>query len=480
MKDARNFYINGQWVPAVAGTDREVINPSNEEPYAVISLGSDKDTDAAVAAARAAFSNWSQTSKRERLNLLSAILEGYKSRSDELGQAMSEEMGAPIDLGEGIQAGIGQMHIEAFIDVLESFSFERALRDDTPRDRILFEPVGVCGLITPWNWPMNQVTLKVIPALASGCTMILKPSEEAPISSMLFAEILHDAGTPPGVFNLINGDGAGVGTQLSCHPDVDFISFTGSTRAGTSIAKNAADTVKRVALELGGKGANIIFDDADQEAVTRGALHCFNNTGQSCNAPTRMLVERPRYAQAVSEAVAAAEGQAVGLASRVGDHIGPVVNEVQFNKVQDLIDKGIKEGATLAAGGLGKPEGLNRGYFVRPTVFADCTADMTIMRQEIFGPVLSIMPFDDEQEALSLANDTPYGLTNYVQTEDPERANRMARKLRSGMVEMNGNFRSPGAPFGGYKQSGNGREGGVWGLEDFLEVKAVGGWFPED
>ncbi|MEM8652938.1 MAG: aldehyde dehydrogenase family protein, partial [Pseudomonadota bacterium] len=336
------------------------------------------------------------------------------------------------------------------------------------------------GLITPWNWPMNQIALKVIPAIATGCTSILKPSEQSPLSGMLFTEILHEAGVPAGVYNLVNGDGPGVGTTLSGHKDVDMISFTGSTRAGTAITKNAADTLKRVSLELGGKGANIIFADAHEKAVKQGVIRCFNNTGQSCNAPTRMLVERSRYDQAVEEAKAAAEATAVDLASREGRHIGPLVSQLQFDKVQGLIEAGIKEDrARLVAGGLGRPEGLNRGYFVRPTVFADCNNDMRIMREEIFGPVLSMMPFDSEEEAIEIANDTDYGLTNYVQTTDAEKANRVARQLRSGMVDMNGQARSAGSPFGGYKQSGNGREGGEWGMEEFLEVKAIGGWNPE-
>jgi len=481
MRDARKFYINGSWVDPIEGTDFEVINPSNEEVYAVISLGGEADTNAAVAAAKAAFPAWSETSKEERLGYLKKILEIYIARSKEMGVAQSEEMGAPIDLGEGLQTVIGQVHIEAFIKRLETFEFERPLSADAPNDRIFYEPVGVCGLITPWNWPMNQVTLKVIAAMAAGCTMVLKPSEQSPISALLFAEFVHEAGVPAGVFNLVNGDGVGVGSQLTAHNDVDMISFTGSTRAGKLITKSAADTIKRVTLELGGKGANIVFEDADDEAVARGATHCFDNTGQSCNAPTRMLVHRSRYDLAVEEAKAAAEAQKVDLASERGTHIGPLVNEAQFNKVQDMIAAGIKEGAKLVAGGTGRPEGLNRGYFVRPTVFADCNNEMTVMRDEIFGPVLSMMPFDTEEEAIAIANDTPYGLTNYVQTQDPARANRVAKKLRSGMVEMNGNFRSAGegCPFGGYKQSGNGREGGVWGIEEFLEVKEVGGWNPE-
>ncbi|MGR3520859.1 MAG: aldehyde dehydrogenase family protein, partial [Roseovarius sp.] len=333
-------------------------------------------------------------------------------------------------------------------------------------------------MITPWNWPMNQITLKVIAALVAGCTMVLKPSEESPLDALIFAEIIDAAGLPRGVFNLVNGDGAGVGSQLSAHADVDMISFTGSARAGRLISRSAADTLKRVSLELGGKGANLIFGDADEKAVKRGVLHCMNNTGQSCNAPTRMLVERDRYDRTVEEAAAIAEGLKVGPASEPGRHIGPVVNATQFQKVQNLIQTGIDEGARLVAGGTGRPEGFNKGFYVRPTVFADVTNDMTIAQEEIFGPVLSIIPFDTEEEGVRVANDTPYGLTNYVQTGDPARANRLARALRSGMVEMNGKSRGAGAPFGGMKQSGHGREGGKWGIEDFLEVKAVSGWTP--
>lgn len=476
MLDKRNFYINGEWVAPKTPRDFEVIDPSTEEAFAVISLGGEADTNAAVAAAKGAFADWSRTSKADRLDLMRRILSVYERRADEMGETISREMGAPIDMAKSDQAASGTSHIKTFIRTLEDFDFERPLRENTPSDRIIYEPIGVCGLITPWNWPMNQIALKVMPAIGTGCTMVLKPSEQSPLSAMLFAEILDEAGVPAGVFNLVNGDGPGVGTQLSGHPDIDMVSFTGSTRAGTAISKNAADTLKRVSLELGGKGANIVFADADESAVKRGVRHCFNNTGQSCNAPTRMLVERPRYEDAVEEARQTAEATAVDLASRPGKHIGPLVNEIQFNKVQDLIDQGIKEGARLVAGGLGRPEGMNRGYFVRPTVFADCNNEMTIMREEIFGPVLAMMPFDDEEEAIAIANDTVYGLTNYVQTSDGEKANRVARRLRSGMVDMNGKARASGAPFGGYGQSGNGREGGVWGLEEFLEVKAVGGW----
>lgn len=479
MLDKRKFYINGQWVMPAKANDLDVINPSNEEPCAVISLGDQADTDAAVAAARAAFGDWSQTSKEDRLALIEKLADIYEKRSEEMGEAISLEMGAPISMAKTAQAGSGSWHIRNFIRALKNFEFDRPLGDHAPNDRIIHEPIGVCGLITPWNWPMNQIALKVIPALATGCTMVLKPSEIAPLSAMLFAEIVDEAGIPAGVFNLVNGDGPGVGTQLSGHKDVDMISFTGSTRAGSAITKNAADTVKRVSLELGGKGANVIFADADEKAVKRGVIQCFNNTGQSCNAPTRMLVERSIYDQAVEIATDTAQKTAVDIASNEGRHIGPVVSELQYNKIQGLIETGIKEGARLVAGGPGRPENLNRGYFVRPTVFADVNNDMTIAREEIFGPVLSIIPFDSEEEAIQIANDTVYGLTNYVQTQDSDKANRMARALRSGMVEMNGKARSAGSPFGGYKQSGNGREGGLWGLEDFLEVKAVSGWTPE-
>ncbi len=474
------FYIDGQWVDSQSANTTAVINPSTEEVITHISLGSTADADAAVSAAARAFESWSMSGKEERLALLHRILEVYKRRSDEMGDAISREMGAPISMAITSQSGSGAYHIESFIKTLEGFEFERELRPDTPNDRILYEPIGVCALITPWNWPMNQIALKVIPALASGCTMVLKPSELSPLSGLLFADIMHEAGVPAGVFNLVNGDGPGVGSHLSGHPDVAMVSFTGSSRAGIAISKNAADTLKRVSLELGGKGANIVFADAPEDAVAQGVARCFNNTGQSCNAPTRMLVERSRYDQAVLEAAAAAEQTAVDAASVKGRHIGPLVSKQQFDKVQRLIETGISiDGARLVAGGAGRPEGKTSGYYVKPTVFADCHNQMTIMREEIFGPVLSMMPFDNEEEAIRIANDTDYGLTNYVQTSDGEKANRVARRLRSGMVDMNGQARSARSPFGGYKQSGNGREGGVWGLEEFLEVKAVGGWSPD-
>ena len=476
MQNSRNFYINGQWVAPKEGRDFDVIDPSNEEVYATISMGGQADTDAAVAAAKAAFPTWRQTSKAERLELMESILEVYMRRSDEMGAAISQEMGAPIDMAKVQQSGTGSSHLNAFIKAFKDFEFEEPFSDDIQDTRIIKEPIGVCALITPWNWPMNQITLKVIPALATGCTMILKPSEQSPMSGILFSEIMHEAGVPAGVYNMVNGDGPGVGSQLSVHPDVDMVSFTGSTRAGRAITIAGAETIKRVSLELGGKGANLIFADADPKAVKQGIIRCFNNTGQSCNAPTRMLVERSRYDEAVEEAIAAANSTTVNAASEEGRHIGPLVSELQFNKVQDLIQKGIDEGARLVAGGVGRPEGLNRGYYVRPTVFADCNNDMQIMREEIFGPVLSMMPFDSEEEAIAIANDTDYGLTNYIQTSDPERARRVSRAVRSGMVDMNGKARTAGSPFGGMKQSGNGREGGPWGLDEFVEIKAVGGW----
>ncbi|MEM7091927.1 MAG: aldehyde dehydrogenase family protein [Actinomycetota bacterium] len=477
MIDRRNFYINGQWVAPADSNDLEVIDPSTEEVCAVISLGGQADTDAAVAAAKAAFPGWAETPKEERIACLERLVEVYQARAGEMAEAISMEMGAPIALAQTAQVGAGLGHLKTAIRELKAFDFDQTLGDRSPDNAILYEPVGVCAMITPWNWPMNQVTLKVGPALGAGCTLVLKPSEVAPLSSALFSEMIDEAGFPPGVYNMVNGDGAGVGTQLSGHPDVDMVSFTGSTRAGVAITKNSADTVKRVALELGGKGANIVFADADEKAVSRGVRQCFNNSGQSCNAPTRMLVERDLYDQALEMAQSVAEKTAVDIAANEGRHIGPVVNETQWNKIQDLIASGENEGARLLAGGTGRPDGYDQGYFVKPTVFADVTPDMRIYREEIFGPVLSIMPFDTEEEAVAIANDTDYGLTNYVQTTDGDKARRIARRLRSGMVEMNGLPRGSNAPFGGYGQSGNGREGGVWGLEEFLEVKSVSGFY---
>jgi aldehyde dehydrogenase (NAD+) len=440
-------------------------------------MGSEADVNKAVAAAKKAFPAWSQTTKEERLGYLEKLLAVYEKRSAEMAKTISQEMGAPITLATQAQAASGWGHIKAFIRTVKNFEFDRPLNDKMTTEHIAHEPVGVCGLITPWNWPMNQITLKVVPAVAAGCTVVLKPSEIAPLNAMLFAEIMDEAGFPAGVFNLVNGDGPTVGEAMSRHPDIDMMSFTGSTRAGVAVQKAAADTVKRVALELGGKSPNIVFADADiGKAVKRGALHCFNNTGQSCNAPTRMLVERSVYDEAVEVAAETAKNCKVGDPAEEGNHIGPLVSQMQFDKVQALIQKGIDEGARLVAGGTGRPDGLNRGYFVKPTVFADVNNDMTIAREEIFGPVLAMIPFDTEEEAIEIANDTPYGLAAYVQSGDQARAQKVARKLRAGMVLLNGAQRPGGSPFGGYKMSGNGREGGEWGLHDFLEVKAISGW----
>ncbi|WP_028793224.1 aldehyde dehydrogenase family protein [Thalassobaculum salexigens] len=472
-----DFYIDGAWVPPTMPKDFDVINPADETAFGVISLGSKADVDKAVAAARAAFDGWSKTPLADRIAKVEKLAEVYERRAGEMAEAISTEMGAPMKLATTAQAAAGLGHIKAFIRALKDFKFEHKLRDDTPDEFIIHEAIGVCGLITPWNWPMNQVTLKVVPAVGVGCTVVLKPSEIAPMSSLLFAEFMDEAGFPKGVFNLVNGDGPTVGEAMSRHPDIDMMSFTGSTRAGIAVTQASAETVKRVALELGGKGANIVFADADvAKAVKRGAIHCFNNTGQSCNAPTRMLVERSVYDEAVEVARATAESTSVGLPSEDGNHIGPLVSELQFTKVQDLIQAGIDEGARLVAGGTGRPEGFNRGYFVRPTVFADVNNDMRIAREEIFGPVLSMIPFDGEDEAVKISNDTSYGLTDYVQSGDSARTQRVARQLRAGMVVANGAPRAPGSPFGGYKQSGNGREGGQYGLTEFLEVKAVSGW----
>ncbi len=472
-----DFYIDGQWVAPVTPHDFDVINPADEQAYATISLGSPADVDKAVAAARKAFETYSETSREQRLALLEKLAEIYAARSVEMAETISAEMGAPITLATNAQAAAGLGHLKAFIRSLKQFEFGHALSEHAPTEYISHEPIGVCGLITPWNWPMNQVTLKVIPALAVGCTVVLKPSEIAPMSALLFAEMIDEAGFPPGVFNLVNGDGLSVGEAMSSHRDIDMMSFTGSTRAGVAVAKAAAETVKRVTLELGGKSPNIIFDDADiTKVVKAGVLHCFNNTGQSCNAPTRMLVQRPIYDDAVKTAVEVGEKVEVGNPSDEGRHIGPLVSDVHFEKVQGLIQKGIDEGAKLVLGGTGRPEGFDKGYFVRPTIFADVSNDMTIAREEVFGPVLVMIPFDSEDDAIKIANDTPYGLSAYVQSGSEERAKRVSKRLRAGMVSINGATRPGGSPFGGYKQSGNGREGGTWGLEDFLEVKATSGY----
>ncbi|AMS40796.1 aldehyde dehydrogenase family protein [Aminobacter aminovorans] len=472
-----DFFIDGKWVAPTVAKELDVINPADEQPFAVISLGSAADVDKAVAAAQRAFPAWSATSREQRIALLEKLLAAYNRRVRDMAQAISWEMGAPIKLALEQQAASGSGHIKSFIEVLKSFEFEEPLNDKNPQERIVREPIGVCGLITPWNWPMNQVALKVVPALAAGCTVVLKPSEIAPMSSIVFAKMMEEAGFPAGVFNMVNGDGPTVGEAMSRHPGIDMMSFTGSTRAGVAVTKASAETVKRVALELGGKSPNIVFDDADlTDAVTRGLAHCFENTGQSCNAPTRMLVQRPVYAKAVDIAAKYAATVKVGNPAEDGDHIGPLSSDVQFEKVQGMIDAGIKEGARVVAGGLGRPEGFNRGYYVRPTVFADANNDMRIAREEIFGPVVAMIPFETEEEAIAIANDTPYGLSAYVQTGDKARAQRVARKLRAGMVQINGTDRPYGSPFGGYKQSGLGREGGKWGIEDFLEVKAISGF----
>ena len=476
MLDKKNFYINGQWINPIRSRACEVIDPSTEEPCAIISLGNKEDVNKAVSAAKNAFEKWAFVSKEEKIKLLETLYSLYKKRWNDIGKAISLEMGAPIDFAIKLQAGTGASHIKSFINHFKNFNFEKNLGDHAPSDKILYEPKGVCALITPWNWPMNQVCLKVIPALAAGCTMVLKPSEIAPLSSMILAEIIDESKFPAGVFNLVNGDGAVTGDALTSHPDINMISFTGSTRAGELISKNAASDFKRVSLELGGKGANIIFKDSDAAAVERGVVRCFRNTGQSCNAPTRMLVEKAIYKKTLEKVKEVAAKTKVDLSSKEGGHIGPVVSKVQFDKIQTMIQKGIDEGANLIAGGTGKPEGFDKGYFVKPTAFADVNNQMDIARTEIFGPVLSIIPFETEEEAISITNDTPYGLLNFIQTQDQEKANRVARRLRSGMVEINGKGMAIDAPFGGYKHSGFGREAGSLGIEEYLEVKSVGGW----
>ena len=476
MENKKNFYIDGKWVTPNSKKEIKVINPATEEDCAVISLGNKEDVDLAVRAAKEAYSSWAFSSKEERIRLLEKLYENYKKRWADIAIAITTEMGAPKDFATKLQAGTGAAHLKSFIRYLKNFEFEKPLGDHAPNQRLIYEPKGVCALITPWNWPMNQVCLKVMPAIASGCTMVLKPSELAPLSSMILAELIDDTKFPKGVFNLINGDGTTTGDALTSHPDINMISFTGSTRAGALISQNAAKDFKRVSLELGGKGANIIFKDADPEAIERGALRCFRNSGQSCNAPTRMLVEKPMYDEAIKRLKKYTENFEVGDPKKEGEHIGPVISETQYNKIQTLIKKGIDEGAKLIAGGPGKPEGLDKGYFVKPTVFADVNNNMEVARTEIFGPVLSVMPFETEEEAIEIANDTPYGLTNYIQTKDPEKVKRVARKLRSGMVDVNGAGIAVDAPFGGFKHSGIGREAGEHGLEEFLEVKSVGGW----
>ena len=429
MLDKRKFYINGEWVKPSKANDFEVINPSNEEAFAIISLGFKEDTNAAVESAKKAFVEWKETSKEKRITLLEKLLKIYKKRFNEMSETISIEMGAPIDWSSSTQTASGQSHLEDFILRIKDFNFEEHF-DLKSNNHISYEPIGVCGLITPWNWPINQIALKVIPALATGCTMILKPSEIAPTSAMLFAEMIDEAGFPSGVFNLVNGDGAGVGTQISSHPNIDLVSFTGSTRAGRLISKNAADTIKRVCLELGGKGGNIVFADSYPNAVRDGIRNVMSNSGQSCDAPTRMLVEKSIYERAIKEAADEANLINVDLASKKGDHIGPVVSKTQYDKIINLIKSGIEEGATLAAGGPDLPKNLNKGYFIKPTIFTNVTNDMEIAKKEIFGPVLSIIPFETEEEAIEITNNTEYGLGNYLQTEDREKAHRCSKEIK--------------------------------------------------
>ena len=474
MREYKQFYINGEWVEPTSPNNFDVLNPATEEVCATISLGNETDVDKAVAAAKAAFETFSQTSVEERIALLERIAEVYQSRIADMAEAIRLEMGAPISLASTAQAYAGLGHIMEAAKVLKTFAFDEQLGDH----RVVKEPIGVCGLITPWNWPVNQVSCKVAPALAVGCTMVLKPSEVAPLSSYLYAEILHEAGVPAGVFNLVNGDGPTVGTALSVHPDVDMMSFTGSTRAGSLVAQNAAPTVKRVTQELGGKSPNIILEDADLgAAVTRGVLHMYHNTGQSCNAPSRMLVPRAKLAEA--EAIAAkvtADMVVIGDTTEEATTMGPVVSKVQWDKIQGLISKGIDEGAKLVCGGLGLPDGIERGYYVKPTVFSEANNDMTVAREEIFGPVLVMIPYDTEEEAIRIANDTPYGLAGYVQSEDIERARKVASRIRAGNIHINGASGGTDVPFGGFKQSGNGREWGAHGFTDYLEIKAIEGY----
>jgi aldehyde dehydrogenase (NAD+) len=473
MVNTLKFYIDGSWVDPVQPKTLDVVNPATEEPIAKISLGSAADVDRAVKAARAAFPAYSRTTKDERIALLQRIIEAYKARYDDIAKAISLEMGAPVSLATKAQAATGLGHLNQMIAVLKDYEFEHM----QGKTRIIREPIGVCGFITPWNWPINQIMCKVAPALAAGCTMVLKPSEIAPLNAIVFAEVLHAAGVPRGVFNLVNGDGPTVGQAIAAHPGVDLVSFTGSTRAGILVAKAAADTVKRVHQELGGKSANIILPDADlKKAVTDGVRNCFRNSGQSCNAPTRMFVPAEQHDDAVAVAREAAEGVKVGPPDAEDTTIGPVVSETQFNKIQRLIEAGIKEGATLVTGGPGRPDGLSRGYYVRPTVFANVKPEMTVAREEIFGPVLSIMPYQTEAQAVEMANDTVYGLAGYVQSGDLAHARRVASELRAGQINLNGAPGDVAAPFGGYKQSGNGREWGKFGFEEFLEIKAVMGY----
>ena len=473
MRENRQFYINGEWVDPVSPNSFDVINPATEEVCGHISMGSEADVDKAVSAAKAAFQTFSRTSTQERIELLESCIAVYKKYYLDIADAIREEMGAPHTLATTAQAYTGQGHLEEALRVLRTFEFE----EDLGEHRIFKEPIGVCGLITPWNWPINQVSCKVAPALAVGCTMVLKPSEVAPLSAYLFAQVMHEAGVPAGVFNMVNGDGPVVGTALSKHPDVSMMSFTGSTRAGSLVAQNAAPTVKRVTQELGGKSPNIILDDADLEtAVAGGVRHMYTNTGQSCNAPSRMLVPAAKLAEAEAIAAKVTESVVVGDPTAETTTMGPVVSEVQFNKIQGLIEQGIKEGAKVVIGGLGRPEGLDKGYFIRPTIFSQANNEMTVAREEIFGPVLTMIPYDTEEEAIRIANDTPYGLAVYVQSGDLDHAREVASRIRAGNVHINGASGGFNVPFGGFKQSGNGREWGSHGFTDFLEIKAVEGF----
>ncbi|OYU37075.1 aldehyde dehydrogenase family protein [Novosphingobium sp. PASSN1] len=468
-------YINGQWaLPATSTAVFEAINPATEEPCAHVALCGPDDVDRAMTAARAAFDGYAALSLEERLALVEKLIAVFEARYDEMVSAISTEMGAPYDLSFNAQAECGPGHLKETVKAAREMEWERPMGG---RGRLVHEPVGVCALITPWNWPINQLAAKVGPALVAGCTMVLKPSEIAPLSAQLFAEFIHEAGFPAGVFNMVHGTGPGIGDALTSHPEADMVSFTGSTRAGIQVAKSAAETVKRVSQELGGKSANIVFADAAvKAAVTRGVRHCFGNSGQSCNAPTRMLVEASVYEEAVAIAKATAESVKLGDPKERGPHLGPVVTKVHYNKIQRLIEAGVAEGARLVVGGPGRAEGFDRGYYVKPTVFADVTNQMTVAREEIFGPVLVMIPFKDEAEAIAIANDTPYGLAGYVQSGDLARARRVARAIRAGSVYVNGAGQDYCSPFGGYKQSGNGREWGEFGLHDYLEIKVINGF----
>ncbi len=471
--NALKFYINGEWVDPIEPKTIDVINPATEAVIGQVSVGSSRDVDAAVAAARTAFETYSKTTREERMALLERIVAAYKKRMPELGAAISQEMGAPLPFATRMQAGAGLGHFATALAVLKDFKFMETMGTT----EIVREPIGVAGMITPWNWPANQIACKVAPALATGCTMVLKPSEVAPYDAIIIAEILHEAGVPKGVFNLVNGDGPGVGSAMAAHPGIDIMSFTGSTRAGVEVAIRAAPTVKRVSQELGGKSPNILLDDCDfQKAVTDGVGAVMRNSGQSCNAPTRMLVPQKRMKEVAAIAKAAAEKFKVGDPTAEGIDIGPVVSAAQWNKIQALIGKGIDAGATVVTGGQGRPEGLSKGYYVKPTVFADVDNSMTIAQEEIFGPVLAIIPYKDEADAIKIANDTPFGLAAYVSSGDKEHAIKVGREIRSGMVHINGAFGDPKAPFGGVKQSGNGREWGRFGFDEYLEVKAVMGY----